>query len=322
MTGPTDLQTALGDIWDAVWAFLVVPQNAGAVVAITAVLTALFAFVALPIWRRRSKVDAANDAAAQTKALADEAIAALKENRARDRAEIESLRSEKDDLEAAIRALQEEAAERPSTRETIDAALKASAEGDTTRAEAMLQAIEDRHTAAGPAEYAEAAAAARHRGALAFLHDTQTALAAYRRATEWAPDEPGGWNQLGQLLKRVGDLADAEAAFNRVAAIGAARDDKRLEAVAFGNLGVIAQTRGDLDAAEDFYKKSLALNEALGRKEGMANQYGNLGGIALTRGDLPAAEAYWRKSLALYEQIGAAPMIERVQGWLDDLPKP
>ena len=103
--------------------------------------------------------------------------------------------------------------------------------------------------------------------------------------------------------------------------LGEARNDRALLAAAYGNLGLIYQTRGDLDEAEAMLKKSLAIEEALGRKEGMASDYGNLGLIYQTRGDLDQAEAMLKKSLGLFQEIGAAPQMELVQGWLEELRK-
>ena len=144
----------------------------------------------------------------------------------------------------------------------------------------------------------------RQKGALAFLHDTQTALAAYRRATELDPADADGWNQLGQLYYRTGDQDDAMAAWERVLALGNRSADQATIAVATGNLGIVYMTRGDLDRAEEMYRKALALDDALGRKEGMANQYGNLGLLEAQRGNIPAAEDMYRKSLALNEALG------------------
>ncbi|HUS96471.1 MAG TPA: tetratricopeptide repeat protein, partial [Hyphomicrobiaceae bacterium] len=117
----------------------------------------------------------------------------------------------------------------------------------------------------------------RQKGALAFLHDTQSALSAYRKAAELDPDDAEGWNNLGRLLHRVGEIDRAIEAYERVLALGNRSSNKAVTAVASGNLGTLFQTRGELDQAEQMYRKSLDLNEALGRKEGMANQYGNLG---------------------------------------------
>jgi tetratricopeptide (TPR) repeat protein len=190
--------------------------------------------------------------------------------------------------------------------ETLLAAGKAEALRDKSGrdAEAAIdQLIAERATAREKIASDEAALW-RQKGALAFLHDTQSALAAYRRATGLDPDDADGWNQLGQLYDRTGDLDDAIAAYERVLALGNRSADQATIAAATGNLGEVYRIRGDLDRAEEMYEKSLDLNEALGRKEGMASNYGNLGIVYATRGDLDRAEERYKKSLTVEKALG------------------
>ena len=150
----------------------------------------------------------------------------------------------------------------------IDVALQHLNEGRTAEAEKAFREIKDRKKAEGAAANREAAAAARHLGALAFLHDTDAALAAYREAADLDPDDSDGWNQMGRLLKRIGDLSGAEMAYRKVLALGNQTKSRETIAVATGNLGLIALTRGDLDTAWDLLNTSLDINKELGRKGG------------------------------------------------------
>jgi len=86
--------------------------------------------------------------------------------------------------------------------------------------------VEARGAAEWRAANKEAAETARHRGALAFLHDTHKALAAYRRATELDPENAKVWNGLGHLLVRTGALDKAAAAYRTVASLGQATNDR------------------------------------------------------------------------------------------------
>ena len=181
----------------------------------------------------------------------------------------------------------------------IDEALQLLAQGDTTAAEAIFQKVANRKKA----DIQEAAVAYRHLGALAFLHDTQKALNAYRRATELDPNNAEGWNQLGHLLRRTGQLEDAKATYQRVIALGEKRNNLSWIATAYGNLGNLYQIRGELEQAEAMYRKSLGIDEALSNKEGMATNYGNLGAIHQIRGELEQAEAMHRKSLGINEAL-------------------
>ena len=230
----------------------------------------------------------------------------------------EALRDQNRQLTDAVQALSDQRNE-PDAPAGIDEALALLAKGKTDAAEAVFRKVKQHRKAEGEKSFKEAAAAARHIGALAFLHDTDKALSAYREAVDLDPDDPDGWNRLGHLLHRIGDLEGAEGAYGHVLFLGNRTDDKEILAVATGNLGNVYQTRGDLDRAEEMYRKSLELNEALGRKEGMANQYGNLGNLYKTRGDLERAGEMYKKGLELFRQVGAAPQIEQAEHLLAEL---
>jgi len=221
-------------------------------------------------------------------------------------------------LREAVQAVADQR-DSPDAPPGIDDALSLLAEGRTGAAEAVLREVKERRKAEGAEALKEAAAAARHIGALAFLHDTEKALAAYREAVDLDPDDPDGWKFLGNLLNRTGDIDGAIKACNHVLALGNRVDAQAVIADATSNLGILYSTLGDLDRAEAMYEKSLALNEELGRKEGMAKQYGNLGNLYKTRGDLDRAEEMYGKSLTLFRQVGVAPKIKQVEEWLADL---
>ena len=181
-------------------------------------------------------------------------------------------------------------------------ALQALQRGDTKQAEAIFAEVLKTKEAQGRAANKEAAAAARHLGALAYMNNPKKALAAYQKAVELDPDNADGWNQLGNLLRRTGELAQAEAAYRKVLAVAGT---KEAQAIATSNLGLVYFTRGDLAQAEEMHKKALVLDEALGNKKGMAANYGNLGLVYRTRGDLAQAEDMHKKSLALDEALGS-----------------
>ena len=271
---------------------------------------------------------------------------------------IEDLGDQNRQLTEAVQALAAAGAN-PKAPPGIREALKLLAEGMTEAAETVFEEIKRRRKAEGEDALEDAAAAARHVGALAFWHGTDKALAAYREAVALDPDDPDGWNQLGHLFRRTGDLDGATEAYNRVLSLGIAVEDQQLiavatgnfgnihltrgdldragemyrrsldlneafghkegMAVAAGNLGIFYNTQGDLDRAEEMYRKSLDLNEALGRKEGMASQYGSLGSLYESWGDLDRAEEMYRKSLDLFREIGAVPKIEQAEGLLAEL---
>ena len=171
-------------------------------------------------------------------------------------------------------------------------------------AEAALDGLIYEREAARGRIAKDEAALYRQKGALAFLHDTETALAAYTKAADLDPDNADGWNGLGHLLKRVGELDRAVDAYNRVLALGNKSANRATIAAATGNLGNIYKTKGDLEKAEQFHNQSLEINKALGRKEGMAADYGNLGLIYKTKGDLEKAEQFHNQSLEINKALG------------------
>ena len=277
-----------------------------------AVLTAIAGFV----WRRHSTVQAGRDVHYQVGPQVDvnDLVKTLLEAQprqqdvARERIE-ELIRGQEEtqqqvrELTDAVRTLAERQNE-PDAPPGIEAALRELARGETSAAEAIFEQVLERKKAVGEAASKEAAAAARHIGALAYLHDTQKALSAYAQAVELDPENPDGWNMFGVIQKRLGNLDSAIKAFERVLALGNKVDDKAVVAAAYGNLGIVYKTRGELAKAEEHFLKSLAIEEELGRKEGMANAYGNLGLIYQTRGDLDEAEDQYQKVLQIENILG------------------
>ena len=245
------------------------------------------------------------DAHAKTHEQTEEILALLKSKMGNDAVSEEALNNIREALPKVVEHL-----EKSNTPEADDAeqALK---KGDAEKAARLLIEKSDEKAAAAKdaQEFAvskniEAAEEARLAGALFFLNNTHEAFDAYQKSTELDPENADGWNQLGHLQRRVGELDEAIACYKRVLELGRQVSDQVLIAVAYGNLGIVYDVRGDLDDAEAMYRKSLVLHEELGRKEGMANNYGNLGIVYRIRGDLDEAEAMCRKAIVLHEELG------------------
>ena len=146
---------------------------------------------------------AAKEAAATHEARAAELGRALTEGQ-----------EERKALRAAVAALADKAEEADAPPE-IDQALAALAKGQTEQAEQIFGEIVARKAAEGAVANREAAEAARHLGALAYLDNTQKAMKAYQTATELDPDDTWSWILLGRLYQRAGNLAFAEESFQR-----------------------------------------------------------------------------------------------------------
>ena len=68
------------------------------------------------------------------------------------------------------------------------------------------------------------------------------------------------------------------------------------------------------------HRKALEEDEKIGHLDGVARHYTNLGRLFVARGDLDEARTHWTKARDLYARIGIPHMVEKLHGWLDDLP--
>jgi len=127
------------------------------------------------------------------------------------------------------------------------------------------------------------------------------------------------YGNLGLINKKHGNLDEAEKMFHKSLEISEKLG--RLDGMAnqYGNLGLVYKARGDLDESEKMHRKSLQIEEKLGRLEGMANDYGNLGNLAELQGKMAEARELWTQSRDLFNQVGMPHMVEKMQGWLDEL---
>ena len=121
----------------------------------------------------------------------------------------------------------------------FDSALAELREGRPDAAETLFREIKDERRAAGEAALKDAARAARHIGALAFYHDTRKSLEAYQEAVALDGADAEGWNELGHLRMRLGELDGAKMAYEKVLSLGNQSSDKGVIAVATGNRGLI-----------------------------------------------------------------------------------
>jgi len=215
---------------------------------------------------------------------------------------------------------------------------------DVAELEAKLKARAEEHEAKAQHDAKTSAEYWRHVGALAFLHDTNEALAASRKAVELDRDNPDGWRYLGYLHHRLGDLSAARQAFTQLKELGEQSGDPKAQSgallgiswieyrvgrlISAGNiagealrlaetaewsegiahshniLGIVCKTRGDLTDAEQMLLKALKLNAELGSKTGLAASYSNLGSVYQKQGDHARAEQMYQEALKLNEELG------------------
>ena len=122
----------------------------------------------------------------------------------------------------------------PNAPRGIDRALELLRQGETGAAETALAEILDQRLQERATASAEAAEAARNLGAIAYLNDTDKAIAAYEQATQLEPGDTWSWIFLGRLYQRAGSLAAAEQAFEKAREAAERAGDERDVMVAGG----------------------------------------------------------------------------------------
>lgn len=215
---------------------------------------------------------AAADRLAALERIADEAIAA-KQALERQVGELREQQALKDDiirsLNAAVEALAAQARDRQEVA-GIETALQHLAANKVSDAVAIFEEVVDRKEAEGKHKeaasrkaFGEAAAAARHLGALLSLQDTQGALAAYRRAAELEPEDVWTWIAVADLEVQGGTLARAKEAAERALAVALSTDNPRDLSVSHNKIGDVLVAQGDLAAALASYRAPLGIRERL-----------------------------------------------------------
>jgi len=267
---------------------------------------------------------------------------------------IEQTEQWKDQLAKAIERIKNIEAEgnRPDAEKALDELRES---GDLSGLQALLIKDRDEHQQALIQRNREIASVAFLKG------DIDIAIEAVDEILRELPDELYALSWRGRIHRLQGRLNEAENDCKRILELATETGNNRNRAMALGNLGLVYQTRGDLDKAEEMLLKALEIYEKLGRLEGMASNYCNLGlvyegrgdldkaeemllksleinekpgrleGIAnnysalglvyKTRGDLDKARQYWEQAVGLYKKIGMPHMVEKIQGWLDEIEK-
>jgi protein O-GlcNAc transferase len=174
---------------------------------------------------------------------------------------------EREALRAAVQALSAEAKE-PDVPAEVQQAVALLPEGRTAEAKAIFAEIVtrketegQRKRAEGAADLREAAEAARHLGALAYLDNAPRAMEAYATATRLDPDHAWSWIFLGRLYQRAGNLAAAEQGFQKAREAAERAENERDVMIADSSLGGLRVVRGDLAGAVAAYEACLATTQ-------------------------------------------------------------
>ena len=238
---------------------------------------------------------------------------------------------EREALRAAVMALTGKAREADAPA-GVEHALDLLRDGQTGEAEAIFAEVVARKEAEGTHQQAEgltalreAAEAARHLGALAYLDDTRKAIDAYSTATRLDPDHAWSWIFLGLLHQRAGSLARAEHAFDQARAAANRTGHERDESVAQAYLGDVRMAQGNLSEARAAYEAALSVHQHTAAQDPRNTQWqrdlsvahNKIGDVLVAQGNLrPALDSY-RASLAITERLAQADPGNA--GWQRDL---
>lgn len=110
---------------------------------------------------------------------------------------------------------------------------------------------------------------------------------------------------LGEVLERLGEISDAEAAYRIV--VNQAVDEKNQQAWAVHNLGCIAQRRRDFDGAMHCFERSLQLNRELQDSTSIYLALLKLAEVAEARNEIVLTEAYLQQALQVAGEQADAP---------------
>jgi tetratricopeptide (TPR) repeat protein len=124
---------------------------------------------------------------------------------------------------------------------------------------------------------------------------------------------------LGNIYYTRGELDKAEDMHEKSLEIN--EKIGRLEGMAndCGNLGNVYYMKGDVDKAQEIYQKALEIDEKIDHLEGVARHSSNLGLVYQKHGDISKAREYWEKAVELYKRIGMPHMVEKVEGWIEEI---
>ena len=121
----------------------------------------------------------------------------------------------------------------------------------------------------------------------------------------YGPDHPqvvAPMNNLGSVLKELGDLPGARAQFKRVIAILEKIPNNPNLGSAINNLGSVLQALGDLKGARAHFERALAMDEAVYGPDHpeVAIDVSNLGGVLRALGDLEGVQGALREGPCHY----------------------
>jgi len=124
---------------------------------------------------------------------------------------------------------------------------------------------------------------------------------------------------LGEVLRRTGDLERARSVLEESEELARALDDDESRAHVLGNLGLVQFESGDAEAALRTFTAQYELARRLRLRSETASALGGLGNIALARGHSARAAGYYRRAARLHQGIWSVGEVEDLGGLLHSL---
>lgn len=155
----------------------------------------------------------------------------------------------------------------------------------------------------GKSAMRDAAAAARHLGAIAYLSNNDEALGAYREAVNLDPENLDGLNQLANVLLRKGNQTQAEAVLLKLRELAKDQNNIEVQAWAANNLGNIYLHNKNARGADEMFRQALKLNESIKRKKGIALNYNGLANFYMATGNPMKAWEMAKEAFLINKEI-------------------
>ena len=200
------------------------------------------------------------------------------------------------------------------TAGSIEAARQRLLTGDTADAKLIFTEILAREERLGREHNRNAAEACRNLAALAFLDNSQEAARLYAKAVELDPEDWSSLYRLALVQMRMGNLAAARGAAERLLALRNRINDPHAAYYGLGIMGDLATATGNLAIAERHYRDAVEILARLSESDpanpewqrDLSVSHDRIGDVERARGDLAAALASYKAALAIRERLAKA----------------
>lgn len=153
--------------------------------------------------------------------------------------------------------------------------------------------------------------------ALAYLSLAQQSLDSY--STEFPIERAEVWNDIGWILVRRGDFAEAGDTFRQALELVNETDAYGVIASIYNRLGGVTYYQGEWDQAAEYLRSSISICESIGDVAGLASSSNNLANLEIDMGLYDDALDDMKRNLQLVKSLGQVESIAVAYnnlGWL------